>query len=264
MTNKSTIDVLSIFPDLIRSVLDSAILRRAQAQGILDLESTDLRAYSTDNYRSVDNTPFGGKQGMLFTFPVLDAACTAQLEKVGGDREKLKVIYPSPRGLRLEQPVLQTLSDWLGKTPGARVAVVCARYEGVDERFVDKWVDMELSLGDFILTGGELAALSLVDGVVRLIPGVLGDERSAPDESFSNGLLEYPQYTKPREHLGIGVPAELLSGHHKNIEEWKLRQSLLLTAAFRPDLIRAHNGHDLPKWGQDLLEKLKSRLDLKP
>ena len=261
---KSVINVLSIFPDLVRSVLDSSILRRAQVQGILDLESSDLRAFATDNYRSVDNTPFGGGQGMLYSFPVLDSACEAELQKVGGDRSKLKIVYPSPRGLRLEQPVLEQMSSWMGASEGGRIAVLCARYEGVDERFVDKWVDMELSLGDFILTGGELAALAMVDGIVRLLPGVLGDERSAPNESFSNGLLEYPQYTKPRDYKGLGVPAELLSGHHKQIEEWKLRQSLLLTAAFRPDLIRAHSGESLPRWARELLEKLKARMDLKP
>lgn len=263
MSTTSALDVLSIFPQTVRSVLDSSILRRAQVAGRVQLECSDLRSFADDKYRSVDDTPFGGKQGMLFTAPILERAMQAQLDSVGGDRQRLKVIYPSPRGVRVEQPVVQALADWLGSGENHRLCFVCGRYEGVDERFVDRWVDLELSLGDFILTGGELAALALVDGIVRLLPGVLGDERSHQDESFSNGLLEYPQFTKPREFEGQSVPSELTGGHHKNAEEWKLRQALLMTHAFRPDLIRAHTGAGLPSWARDLLEKLQARLDLR-
>jgi tRNA (guanine37-N1)-methyltransferase len=262
-STQPAIDVLSIFPQTVRAVLDSSILRRAQLSGRVTLESSDLRNFTEDKYRSVDDTPFGGRQGMLFTAPILERAMNAQLEAVGGERQKLKVIYPSPRGIRVEQPVLEAMAEWMGQTPGSRLCCVCGRYEGVDERFIDKWVDLELSLGDFVLTGGELVALSIVDGIVRLMPGVLGDARSPRDESFSNGLLEYPQYTKPREFGGLDVPEALLGGDHKEIEEWKLRQSLLLTQAFRPDLIRNHSGAGLPLWARELLEKLKARLDLR-
>lgn len=258
-----TIDLLSIFPDVVRTVLDSAILRRAQLKGSVSLESTDLRAYTEDKYRSVDDTPFGGRQGMLYTMPVLQKAAEEQLRRVGGDREKLRILYPSPRGVRLGQPVFQAFADWLAATEGGRIAVVCGRYEGIDERFVEKWVDLEFSLGDFIVTGGELPGLAFVDGLVRLLPGVLGDDRSAIEESFSNGLLEHPQYTKPRDFGGQGVPSVLLEGNHARMEEWKLRESLLMTAAFRPDLLRAHRGEGLPTWARELLERLQRRMDLR-
>jgi tRNA (guanine37-N1)-methyltransferase len=259
---KPAIDILTLFPDVVRTVLDASILRRAQVQGHMDLLATDLRSFTVDKYRSVDDSPFGGKQGMLFTAPILERALEAQLAQAG-ERSKLKVLYTSPRGIRLEQPVLDALAGWLGSGEGHRLAVVCGRYEGVDERFVERWVDLEYSVGDFILTGGEIPALTLVDGIVRLMPGVLGHEQSAREDSFSNGLLEYPQYTKPREFMGRSVPAELLSGNHADIERWHLRQSLLMTFAFRPDLIKAHHGQGLPEWARELLEMLKTRLDLR-
>ncbi len=259
MSSLPTIDILSLFPDTLRAVLDSSILRRAQVKGLLQLETTDLRSFSDNNYKSIDDTPFGGSQGMLFTAPVLDAAMNAEVAQAGGARDQVKIAYMSPRGLSIGQNVVSELSNWLGS--GRRLVIVCGRYEGVDERFVEKWVDLELSVGDFITTGGELPALLLTDAIVRLYPGVLGRESSHRDESFSDGLLEYPQYTKPREFGGQGVPEVLLSGHHVKIAEWKLRESLLLSFAFRPDLIRAHTGRGLPEWAVELLSILKKRLD---
>lgn len=263
---KASLQVLSIFPEQVRGFLDSSMLLKAQLKKILEMGAVNLRDYSTDSYRSVDDTPFGGNQGMLYTYPVLEAAAQAQLAAVDGDRDRLKIIYPSPRGVRLEQPVLEELAGWVGRASDEaprRVAIVCGRYEGIDERFTEKWVDLEVSVGDFILTGGELPALMLVDGLTRLLPGVLGHEASALEESFSNGLLEYPQYTKPRSAGGMDVPEELLSGHHRQIKDWQLRQSILMTAAFRPDLIRSHRGSGLPNWAKELLEKVKIRLDHK-
>ncbi len=258
----SVIDVLSVFPDVVRTVLDSSILRRAQSSGLITLENSDLRQFAGDHkYRAVDDNPFGGKQGMLFRAEVLDLAMQAQLEKVAGQRENLMVLYTSPRGLRWEQPAAERLSRWVLERPGRRLVVAAGRYEGVDERFVEQWVDMEVSLGDFILSGGELAALSVVDSVVRLLPGALGHADSAREDSFTTGLLEYPQYTKPREFKGQGVPEELYSGNHKKIAQWQLRQSLLYTFAFRPDLIEMHNGEGLPDWATELLRHLKQRLD---
>lgn len=273
-----SLDVLTVMPEPVRAVLNSSILRRAQVAGHVELSATDLRDYTRDKHRSIDDTPFGGKQGMLFMPEILDAALQDALAKAGGDRRQLKVVYTSPRGVRLDQRVLEALTGWLvsgdGHMPPAeesaptsadnrRLVVICGRYEGIDERIVQRWVDLEVSLGDFILTGGEIPALALVDGLVRLLPGVLGDDRSAREDSFSNGLLEHPQYTKPRVFEGFEVPAELLSGHHGKMEEWKLRQSILLTSAFRPDLIRVHSGHNLPQWARDLLDHLKRRLDLR-
>lgn len=260
----SALNILTIFPQLVDSILNSSILRRAQLQGRVELKATDLRGFATDKHRSVDDSPFGGEQGMLFKFPVLDAACAAELQAVGGQRERLKVIYPHPRGYRLDQKLLESLADFTTADPENRVLIVSGRYEGVDERFVERWVDLEVSLGDFILTGAEIPALALVDGIVRLLPGVLGDERSSREESFSAGLLEHPQYTKPREvSSGQSVPEELLSGNHKKMAEWKLRQSLLYTFAFRPDMIESHSGEGLPGWATELLKKLKERLVLR-
>lgn len=257
------IDLVSLFPTAVRSVLDTSILRRAQLKGAVKLETSDLRSFSEDKYRSVDDTPFGGKQGMLFTAPVLHRAAEAQLAAVGGDRSKLKILYPSPKGLTLGAPLFDSFAEWMGNTEGARIAIFCGRYEGVDERFIERWVDLEFSLGDFILSGGELPALVFTDALVRLLPGVLGDDRSIHEESFTRGLLEHPQYTKPREFMGQVVPEVLTGGNHAQAEEWKLRESLLLTSAFRPDLLRAHKGQGLPQWARELLEELQSRQNLR-
>jgi tRNA (guanine37-N1)-methyltransferase len=275
------IEILTLFPEAVQSVLDSSILRRAQAKGIVELTAKDHRKFGLTKHRNVDDTPFGGGPGMLFRADVLDAALTETMNEVGG-RENMKVIFPSPRGVEISQNICEKFAEWLvaGKeiepgreeqtaianTASARTLVfVCGRYEGVDERWVQKWVDFEFSLGDFIVTGGELPSLAFVDAIVRLLPGVLGDERSSRQESFSHGLLEHPQYTKPREvDLGGSLapaPEVLLEGNHLKMDEWKLRSSLQLTFAFRPDLIRNHTGADLPKWANALLSELKGRLD---
>jgi tRNA (guanine37-N1)-methyltransferase len=270
MESIASISLLTLFPQPVSAVLESSILRRAQSKGLVRIEVVDLRNFAKDRYRSVDDTPFGGEQGMLITAPVLHAALQAELEKVGGNRESLRVLYPSPRGLSLGQRIFEELSQWVApslndEARGAprRIVVICGRYEGIDDRIVDRWVDLEFSVGDFVITGGELPALLAVDALVRLIPGVLGHASSAARDSFSDGLLEHPQYTKPRDFEGIGVPVELLSGDHAKIEEWKIRESLSLSFAFRPDLIRMHRGEGLPSWAVELLEKFKKRLDLR-
>jgi tRNA (guanine37-N1)-methyltransferase len=259
-----SIDVFSLFPDAVEGVLNSSILRRAQMKQKIALNAVDMRSFAQDKHKSVDAHPFGGQQGMLFKSDVLESAVQSSVDSVQGHRENLKIVYPSPRGAMLNQELLWTMSRWLLKETNPenqpkKIVFMCGRYEGVDERWVEKHVDLEFSLGDFILSGGELAALSALDGIVRLIPGVLGDDRSNVDESFHAGLLEYPQYTRPRELNGQKVPEALLSGHHEKIKRWKLRESLLVTAAFRPDLIEAHNGEGLDSWAQDLLERLKKR-----
>jgi len=266
MTNniKPSIDILSLFPQTVRSVLDSSILRRAQLKGEVELLARDLRDYSQDKYHSVDDSPFGGEQGMLFSPEIVDRAFEAQVAEVGS-RENLKIIYPSPRGAQFNQTWASQLAEWLGQSKkistARRIAILCGRYEGIDERINQKWVDLEISMGDFIVTGGELPALTLTDSIVRLLPGVLKDERSHREESFSDGLLEYPQYTKPREIWGLKVPEELLSGHHKNIKRWKIVQSLHMSFCFRPDLIDAHSGDGLEPWAQELLGHFKKRLE---
>ena len=259
--NKKTLEVLTLFPEPVQALLNSSILRRAQAKGIVDLQAKDLRSFGLTKHRNVDDTPFGGGPGMLMRADVLNTALESALAEVGGVRDNLKVLYATPRGVPLTQGLCETFAEWIvKKDQPSKVVFVSGRYEGVDERFISKWVDVEFSLGDFIVTGGELPSLCFIDAIVRLLPGVLSDVRSNVLESFSNGLIEYPQFTKPREFLGKEVPEVLLEGNHAKMDEWKLKTSLFLTFAFRPDLIRAHSGEGLPKWAVALLQELQSRL----
>jgi tRNA (guanine37-N1)-methyltransferase len=267
MTNSLSIDVLSLFPEVVGQVLSTSIMRRAQLKGTVTLEASDLRKFSEGPYRAVDDTPFGGGQGMLFSPEVLERALHDQLQKAGGIRENLRVIYPSPKGLNWGNKTAWEMARWLTSPAPTdsqrRICLIAGRYEGIDDRINQKWVDLEVSLGDFVLTGGELPSLCIVDSIVRLLPGVLGNVHSAPQDSFEGGLLEGAQYTKPRDFQGLQVPESLLSGHHQKIEDFKLRDSLLLTYALRPDLIEKHQGEDLPDWARTLLETLKKRLHLR-
>jgi tRNA (guanine37-N1)-methyltransferase len=271
-----TLDILSLFPEVVLNVLNSSMLRRAQLKGLVKLEATSLRDFGEGQFKAVDDSPMGGGQGMLFCPTVLEKALQDQLSWVSGDRARLLVIYMSPRGLQLGHRLSLELSHWLIGTEtltepkpqdlkwdSRRICILAGRYEGVDERIVQRWVDLEVSLGDFIVTGGELPALVLVDSIVRLIPGVLGHEKSAPQDSFANGLIEEPQYTKPRNFLGLEVPEVLLGGNHSEIEKYRLRESILLTYAFRPDLIARHPGEGLPDWARSLLERLQRQMELR-
>lgn len=222
------IDVLTLFPEAFRGPLDVSIIKRAREDGLLDLHIHDIREHATDRHRSVDDYPFGGGQGMVMRVDVLDRA----LEHVQGlAPERGLVVYLSPQGELLRDPLVREIAE------NERLILVCGRYEGVDERFVEHCVDREISIGDYILTGGELPAMVLIDSVARHIPGALGDEASPEDESFADGLLEHPQYTRPAEYRGWTVPAVLLSGHHANIEKWKREQRLSRTKERRPDLL---------------------------
>lgn len=222
------VDVLSLFPDAFVGPLDVSIIRRAREAGLLDFNVHDIREHAIDKHRSVDDYPFGGGQGMVMRVDVLDAALQhvqALVEPRG------LVIAMSPQGERLDDRLVRELSA------EPRLVIVCGRYEGMDERFLENCVDREVSIGDFVLTGGELPAMVLIDAVARHIPGALGDEESSRDESFAGGLLEYPQYTRPAEYRGWAVPEVLLSGHHKQIEAWKAAQSRDRTRVRRPDLL---------------------------
>ena len=255
--------ILSIFPAPLLAFFESSILRRAQLKDRVELKVTDLRPFGEGAHKVVDDTPFGGGQGMLFKPDVVNRALEAELEQLGGDRSQLKVIFTTPRGIALRQPWLEDLAGWLGtasQVQPRKIVIVCGRYEGVDERVLEKWVDLEVSLGDFILTGGEIAALALSDALVRLLPGVLNDARSSREDSFSNGLLEHAHYTKPRDFEGRGVPEVLLGGNHREIEKFKLSESLAITYALRPDLIEAHSGEGLPDWAAAQLKRLKQKL----
>lgn len=221
-------DVLTLFPAAFTGPLDVSIIKRAREDGLLELTITDVRDFATDKHRSVDDYPFGGGQGMVMRVDVLDAALqhVQALATSPGH-----VIYMSPQGRRLDDKLVRELATY------PRLVLVCGRYEGVDERFIEHCVDREVSIGDYILTGGELPAMVLIDAVARHIPDVLGDEASPQDESFADGLLEHPQYTRPAEYRDWKVPDILLSGHHANIEKWKKAQRLARTTERRPDLL---------------------------
>lgn len=241
------IDVLTLFPEMLRPVVGSSILGRACDNNILDIRLTDIREYSTDKHRKADDYPFGGGPGMvMLPQPIFDA-----MESVGARNKK--VIYMSPRGRILDMAKIRELSEL------PEMVILCGHYEGVDQRAIDYFEMEEISIGDYILTGGELAAMVLIDSVARLIPGVLAGEDSALEESVYSGLLEYPQYTKPREYMGLEVPEVLVSGNHKLIELWKFEESLRLTKERRPDLFARFLAErdGLSKEQKKILEKIQ-------
>ena len=224
------IELLTIFPEMFESFLSASIIGRAREAGLLDIHATDIRPYSQNKHKNTDDYPFGGGAGMLMLAqPIADAMKAVTRPPFQGKR-----IYMSPRGVPLTQALAQQLSQ------EERLVILCGHYEGVDQRVLDKYIDMEISVGDYVLTGGETAAMVLIDCVYRLVPGVLGSAESAGDESFSNdGLLEYPQYTRPRVFEDMEVPEVLLNGDHKKISQWRREQALLATARMRPDLLAA-------------------------
>ncbi|MHB8760777.1 MAG: tRNA (guanosine(37)-N1)-methyltransferase TrmD [Coriobacteriia bacterium] len=221
------VDIISILPEMFASVLDASIIGRARSSGALDVVVHDLRLWTDDRHRTTDDQPFGGGPGMVMkpepVYRALDAVCAAATQQP-------TVVLLTPQGLQLTQDLVRELSAL------PRLVLVCGRYEGFDERILDR-ADLELSIGDYVLTGGELPALVVTDSVARLLPGVLGHEDSALDESFSQGLLEYPQYTRPASFAGRDVPEVLLSGDHARIAAWRRREAIRRTAERRPDLI---------------------------
>ncbi len=222
------IDVLTIFPDMF-APLDQSMIGRARQAGKLDVRITDIRGFSKSKHKNTDDYPFGGGAGMLMMVqPIMDA-----IRAIAPDPYPGKRILMSPRGKKLTQKLANELSR------EECLLILCGHYEGVDERVIDNCIDMEISIGDYVLTGGELPAMVLIDCLARQIEGVLGSEESAGDESFSScGLLEYPQYTRPRDFEGLKVPEVLLSGDHARINSWRRQQSLLITAWRRPDLLK--------------------------
>jgi tRNA (guanine37-N1)-methyltransferase len=228
------IDVLTIFPEVVEHYGGASILGRARKAGLLDLRTHDLRASTDDPHRSVDDAPFGGGAGMVLAPEPVFAAVEAA-EAAGGLPRPLLLLTPS--GRRLDQAVVGELA---GLADG--FSLLCGRYEGVDQRVADHLVDGGLSVGDYVLAGGELAALVVVEAVARLLPGVLGNEDSAGDESFADGLLEYPQYTRPARFRGWEVPEVLRSGDHGRVDRWRRAQALARTLQHRPDLISARGG----------------------
>lgn len=219
-----TFKVLTIFPEMLRPMLEASILGRAIAQGILKVELIDIRPYSQRKHKNTDDEPFGGGAGMvMLAQPIVDAI---EANPVKGRR-----IYLSPRGRTLTQGIVEELAK------DEEILLLCGHYEGVDQRALDIAIDEELSIGDYVLTGGELGALVVIDAVSRLIPGVLGRAESNVDESFSSGLLEYPQYTRPRVYRGMAVPEVLVGGNHAEINRWRRNESLRLTRERRPEML---------------------------
>lgn len=219
-------ETLSVFPEVFAPYLDASIMGRAQRAGILDFAAHDLRDWTHDRHRTVDDAPFGGGQGMLMKpAPIFEA-----VEALSAEGPRPHVVFFSPCGRRYDQSCAEALSH------EERVLLVCGRYEGMDERAYELADDV-FSLGDYVLTGGELAAMVVIDSVVRLLPGALGDAVSAKDESFSDGLLEYAQYTRPASYRGMDVPEVLLGGDHAKVDAWRRRSAVERTARWRPDLI---------------------------
>lgn len=218
------IDILTLFPDMFNSPFSHSIIKRARDCGLIELNLINIRDYAQNKHLQVDDYPYGGGAGMVIKYDVLSRALT------GFRQGNAHIIYLSPQGKVLTQEKLVQLSSY------QHLVLLCGHYEGIDERTMNL-VDDELSTGDYILTGGELPAMILVDGVSRLIPGVLGSEHSPEEESFARKLLEYPQYTRPAQYQGNAVPEVLLSGHHEHIRRWRKKQSLLRTLLKRPDLL---------------------------
>ena len=218
------IDILTLFPEMFKPVTEESILGRARENGILDIRLTNIRDYSMDKHKKADEYPFGGGAGMVMLADPIFRALNAVNAK------GKKIIYMSPRGKILDQAMIDTLSQ------KEELVILCGHYEGVDQRIIDYWGMEEVSVGDYILTGGELPAMILIDAVARLIPEVLGSSNAHNEESIYSGLLEYPQYTKPRNFEGMEVPEVLISGNHRLIHLWQFEKSLELTKERRPDL----------------------------
>lgn len=220
-------DILTIFPEPLREYLNASLLGRAQQNGLVEFHAHQLRDWTTDKHRMVDDVLFGGGEGMVMKVEPLVAA----IEALKKNYKNGRVIYLSPQGRRLDQKIVKELSGY------EELLLICGRYEGIDERVLDAWVDEEISLGDFVLCGGEIPALALAEAVTRLIPGVVGKPESLIEETFSEGLVEYPHYTRPREFRGMEVPDVLLQGNHQEIEKWRRQQALRRTWEKRPDLL---------------------------
>jgi len=221
------IEVLTLFPEMFSSPLKYSIIGKALEKGHLTVTWRNIRDYTKDKHHQVDDRPFGGGSGMLMKPEPLAAA----IDSVKDDYREVRIVLLTPQGELFNQQIARRLSSY------EYLTLVCGRYEGVDERIRKYWVDEELSIGDYVLSGGELAALVIIDAVARLIPGVLGDDTACEEDSFATGLLEYPQYTRPRDFRGHRVPEVLLSGNHQVIQQWRREQSLKRTRERRPELL---------------------------
>ena len=227
------IDIVTLFPEICRAPLSESIMKRAQEKGIVELHIHNLRDWTKDKHHVVDDVPFGGGQGMVMKpEPIFAAVEDLKQRSASSERRVSKIVLMSPAGRRLDQELAAELSQ------ESHLVVLCGHYEGVDHRVIEHLIDLEISIGDYVLTNGAIAAVVLVDAIVRLLPGALGHEQSAADDSFSGGFLEAPQYTRPAEFRGWQVPEVLLSGNHAEIAKWRREQSLNRTKKNRPDLLK--------------------------
>jgi len=238
-------DILTLFPEMFGSPFDSSVLKKAQEKGLIEIVVHDIRGYAEDKHRVTDDYPYGGGGGMVMKVEPIARA----LDDVVPVREEAAVILLTPQGDVFNQKTAEELAGF------SRLVLICGHYEGVDERVRRHLADREISVGDYVLTGGELPAMILVDAVSRLLSGVLGNSDSAVSDSFSAGLLEYPQYTRPAEYRGWKVPEVLLSGHHRDIEIWRRKEALRKTALRRPDLLKMA---DLEEEDRKILEDLQA------
>lgn len=247
------IDVLSLFPEMLQGVVGASILLRAQQAGIVDIALTNFRDFSTDRHRTVDDYPYGGGAGMVLKAEPVFRAVENVLERryaSHSEPHSARVILLSPQG----KPFTQQMAEQLATAE--HLLLICGHYEGFDERIREHLATDEISVGDYVLTGGELPALLIIDAVVRLLPGVLGNQESAPGDSFSDGLLEFPQYTRPEDFRGLRVPEVLLSGHHQKIAQWRRRQSIERTCRRRPDLLeKAHLTPEERNYAMKMVDK---------
>jgi tRNA (guanine37-N1)-methyltransferase len=227
-------DIITIFPEMLGGVFDFGIVRRAVESGLIEISVHDLRDYTFDRHRQVDDRPFGGGAGMILKPEPLVRA----IEAIAGGPGEASTVLLSPQGRLFGQRMAEEFSR------KARLVLICGRYEGVDERVIEHWIDDEVSIGDYVLSGGEIPAMVVVDAVTRLIPGALGCDESVLRESFSDGLLDYPHYTRPAEYRGMKVPDVLLSGNHAEIDAWRRGRSIQKTERCRPDLIEGVNRSD--------------------
>ncbi|MFW5972171.1 MAG: tRNA (guanosine(37)-N1)-methyltransferase TrmD [Bacillota bacterium] len=241
-------DILTLFPEMFKGPFDESIISRAREKGLLEINLINIRDYSTDKHNTADDSPYGGGAGMVMKIEPIYRAWQ-DLQKKRGD---VPVIMLTPQGRKLNQDIVKNLSKKDG------LVLLCGHYEGIDERVRQEIVTDEISIGDYVLTGGEVASIVLVDAVSRMLPGVLGDEQSKVEDSFYNGLLDYPQYTRPAEYRGLKVPEVLLSGNHALIDRWRRKKALKRTFSRRPDLLE---GRDLTNEEIILLEEIKKELE---
>ena len=242
-------DIMTLFPELVKTVLGESIIGRAQKSGAIEVCCHNIRDFSEDKHRRVDDTPYGGGKGMLMMAPPIYNCFRSIVEQVPISGEKPHVVFMSPAGKLFDQRKAEELASH------KHIVILCGHYEGVDRRVIDEIVDEEISIGDYVLTGGELPALVLADSIARMLPGVLANEDAFTLESHYSGLLEYPQYTRPYEWHGEKVPDVLISGHHANIQKWQREQSLKRTLERRPDMLEKA---ELTKKDKEYLDKIKT------